>query len=62
MTDSDDGPALEKGDYVTVKGTSEMGRVVGLGASPGTWKVRIMDDSRGDHETELAEDSLAVTY
>jgi hypothetical protein len=56
--DDDEGLDLEKGDYVEMKGTGEMGRVVGPGSKPGFWRVRF--DQSG--EQEVAEERLEPVY
>jgi hypothetical protein len=49
---------FQKGDYVVVKESGEVGRIVGSGSQPGWWLVRF----DGVGEKEVAEDRLEPTY
>jgi hypothetical protein len=49
---------FETGDYVVLKESDEMGRIVGPSSKPGLWLVRF--DEEGDKE--IAEHRLEPTY
>jgi hypothetical protein len=48
MSDDTEEPDFEKGDYVEVIETGEQGRIIGPGAQPGTWRVKLIDGVRGN--------------
>jgi len=57
MSDDEDHD-FQKGDYVQLKDTGEMGRIVAAGENPGCWRVRF--DTTG--EREVPETSLDPIY
>jgi hypothetical protein len=55
---NDDELEFEKGDYVLVKETGEMGRIAGPGSEPGFWRVRLTEGG----EKEVPGHSLEPVY
>jgi hypothetical protein len=56
--DDENNLALRKGDYVETKDKKEMGRIIGPGSTPGTWRVMFYEDG----ERDVPEDNLDFVY
>ncbi|WP_439631440.1 hypothetical protein [Gemmata sp.] len=60
--EAEDDIEFEKGDHVGVKGTGEMGRIIGPGDAPGTWKVLLVDRDGKTQEVQFASDAIEPIY